>query len=957
MAMPEGQWRAGDPVDAAEKVMLERVASGQVFDGVDARPGQAAAGTVTVRAEVLRHLLTADDWPVDPKGVRLRHIRISGPLDLEAATVRCPLVLTDCHFDDPRPVAANFATIPLLRFRDCRLAGFSGDSLTVAGNLVLSASRFEGSVVLAGARIGGALQCSGTRIGADVKGNSLMCHGMNVRLSVHLNRKFAASGAIEMPRAEIGGEFICQDVHLGVNRTGMSLDAAGIRTGGALFLSDGFSTQGAVRLTGASIGGQLSCPGARLGADNGGNSLHCDGMRTGGSVNLDGGPAGGGFTSAGAVRLAGAEITGSLTCRGAQLGANGYGNALVADELRTSVAVLLEDGFAAAGAVRLAGAEIKGQLRFEGMQITGTDADGCSLACAGIRVGGPAHLTGGFSATGAIVLTGGEFGGTLRLSAAQLGSDLRQHSLVGDGIKVSRDMLLDEAGCTAGILLEGASIGGSLNCRGARLGVDRHQNSLVAGQLTAVGDVNLVNVIAAGAVIMPGARIGGLLTCRGARFAANTSGNALNCNGSKIVRAILLNKTPEGSPFIADGMVQLVSAETTGSLHCEGGRLTGPALRGSGLLADGMRIGGSAYLNDQFATAGSVSLRQASIGGSLNCGSATLGADAEQNALLADQVNVVGGVLLHQGFSTAGTISLQGAAIGGELRWEPAASVPGEVNLEGAHAQYLVDEWAAERHLGFWPAGKLRLAGFTYGGFAGYGQASVEQRLDWIRSQYDTQLHNAHLASSRGEKPGFTDGAPRGQAPPAASVPSRQGSTPPPFATQPYRQLSEVYRQAGQEDEARAVEIAMRRDMRKYGDLTLQRKALNWILDVTIRYGFNTGRALVGILALYVIVFLAFLAAQHQGSLIVASNLNNAELHPTAMRCVTGYPCFYPAGYAFDTVVPLINIHQTDFWQVNGNHAFGWAWVLGSWIATSLGWFLATLLVVGYTGLARQQYH
>jgi hypothetical protein len=73
--------------------------------------------------------------------------------------------------------------------------------------------------------------------------------------------------------------------------------------------------------------------------------------------------------------------------------------------------------------------------------------------------------------------------------------------------------------------------------------------------------------------------------------------------------------------------------------------------------------------------------------------------------------------------------------------------------------------------------------------------------------------------------------------------------------------------------------------------------------------GPSKSRALAGIAALYVIVFLAFLLAQHQGNLIAATNVQNPSLHPAALHCVTGYPCFYPAGYAFDLVVPLINIH------------------------------------------------
>jgi hypothetical protein len=177
----------------------------------------------------------------------------------------------------------------------------------------------------------------------------------------------------------------------------------------------------------------------------------------------------------------------------------------------------------------------------------------------------------------------------------------------------------------------------------------------------------------------------------------------------------------------------------------------------------------------------------------------------------------------------------------------------------------------------------------------------------------------------------------------------------PPFATQPYRHLADVYRSAGQDDDARIVEITLRRDLRKYGDLARPRRAVNWLLDVTIRYGYETRRALAGLAALYLLAFLASLAAQHQGDLIVATNVYNPALHPTALRCVSGYPCFYPAGYAFDLVVPLINIHQADFWHVNGHHWLGWIWVAGTWVITACGWFLATLLVVGYTGLARQQ--
>src|SRR5580700_9380199 len=108
MVVPEARWRAGDPLGAPEKLMLECVAGGEVFDGADGlrSPELVALGAGeqrrTVRAEVLRHLLTRTDWPADPKGVRVRRLRIGGLLDLAGAVVRCPLWMEDCDLVDPR---------------------------------------------------------------------------------------------------------------------------------------------------------------------------------------------------------------------------------------------------------------------------------------------------------------------------------------------------------------------------------------------------------------------------------------------------------------------------------------------------------------------------------------------------------------------------------------------------------------------------------------------------------------------------------------------------------------------------------------------------------------------------------------------------------------------------------------------------------------------------------------
>jgi hypothetical protein len=193
----------------------------------------------------------------------------------------------------------------------------------------------------------------------------------------------------------------------------------------------------------------------------------------------------------------------------------------------------------------------------------------------------------------------------------------------------------------------------------------------------------------------------------------------------------------------------------------------------------------------------------------------------------------------------------------------------------------------------------------------------VKQRLGWIQSQY-------------------------------------QGDKRADFAAQPYEQLADMYRRAGQECEAREVAIARRRDLRTYGNLRPYRKFGNWFLDITIRYGYQTWRAAV----LLAVVFVAFLVlsivGQHQHVIVPTGDTTGLQSMPTATQCTSNYPCFYPFGYTVDTVIPIINVHQADYWRPNGHAPSGWLWVVGAWGATAAGWALATLLIAGYTGLVRQ---
>jgi len=163
-----------------------------------------------------------------------------------------------------------------------------------------------------------------------------------------------------------------------------------------------------------------------------------------------------------------------------------------------------------------------------------------------------------------------------------------------------------------------------------------------------------------------------------------------------------------------------------------------------------------------------------------------------------------------------------------------------------------------------------------------------------------------------------------------------------------------MYRQGGQDSEAREVAIARRRDLRTFGNLNWYRRFGNWFLDQTISYGYQTWRAAAGLAAVFVAFLVLSIAGQHQHVIVPTTDVTGLHPVPTATRCTSDYPCFYPFGYTVDTVIPIINVHQADHWGPDGHAPAGWLWVAAAWGATAAGWALATLLVAGYTGLVRQ---
>ena len=475
-------------------------------------------------------------------------------------------------------------------------------------------------------------------------------------------------------------------------------------------------------------------------------------------------------------------------------------------------------------------------------------------------------------------------------------------------------MSLGEEFTAAGaVFLAEADIAGSLVCLGARLtGRDKDGHALYATGIKVGGNVLLgEGFTAAGAVFLAGADIAGQLACSGARL-TGSEGNALAATRMKVGGDVLLD---EG--FTAAGAIQLAGVDITGGLACSGARLAGCDKDGYALSAVGIKVGGDVLLGEGF-TARAVCLAKADIAGMLSCDGAHLTRRGKDGYALYAPLIKCENISLGEGFTAGGAISLSSARLSGSLgvmptrlagneedtdqaekvsldashaqitgvlRWQPAEQVRGQVSLQGVAVGELADDWSDERAdaNGYWPSGgRLNLDGFTYDRFGAGPQASVKQRLAWIRSQYRR----------------------------SAPDPSWHA-----YAPQPYEQLAAVYRQAGQDAQARQVAIARSADLRKYGNLSRYRRFGDWFLDKTIKYGYQTWRPpAAGLAVLYCAFWLLATIAQHTHAIVPVGNIEGLNPVPSATTCASNYPCFVPAGYAVNVVVPLINVRQAQYW-------------------------------------------
>ena len=401
-----------------------------------------------------------------------------------------------------------------------------------------------------------------------------------------------------------------------------------------------------------------------------------------------------------------------------------------------------------------------------------------------------------------------------------------------------------------------------------------------------------------------------------------------------------------------EGEVRLSGANINGNFTCRAATLENPG--GNALIADGITVTGGVFLDNDFAAKGEVRLVGGTIGGDLGCRKASFD-NTEKDALSLDGVTVRGDVFLDEGFAAKGKVSLVGAQIDGDLScydatfearspdedafnaermnvkglflWRLERAPVGVVSLDHAHVGRLVDDARS------WPApGKLDLDGFTYDSLAWDAPVGWRERRRWLELQSKKD-----------------------------------------FRPKPYEQLVAVLRRMGHERDARQIAIAKQDAYLKRGDPSRRRRLWMGFLRATIRYGYEPWRAL-GYMAFAVFfAWMIFSNAYHYG--VMHPSKERVYLHD----CYTGqmssckgwstfdrrwsrepihlpadYPEFNSFVYSVDTFLPIVDLHQENYWLPSGDKRWGWFFRLYLWLHIAVGWLLSTVAVFGLTGIIKK---
>jgi hypothetical protein len=152
----------------------------------------------------------------------------------------------------------------------------------------------------------------------------------------------------------------------------------------------------------------------------------------------------------------------------------------------------------------------------------------------------------------------------------------------------------------------------------------------------------------------------------------------------------------------------------------------------------------------------------------------------------------------------------------------------------------------------------------------------------------------------------------------------------------------------------------MENSRRKFGNLNYLTWLWQWILRLTIGYGYRPWYALLWSIGVVAFGWVLFWSGYRAGAITPTDK--DAYARFENYYCPADnhgepppyYPRFSSLVYAVDTFLPIITFGQKDHWTPNSSAGADGAWLRRYlWMHIGLGWLLTTLFVAGLTPIVR----
>jgi len=308
------------PLTRAERKVRHAFHTGHDIDmrprRVPGRGGQQAGPRPAVRGEMLTAILCGEAGQSNGARLALRGARITGQLDLSYARVGRPIILRDCHLDEP--VLLTEARLGGLTLDGSCFPALHAPNLELDGDLGLRHASCAGTVDLTGGHLHRDVRLEGAQLGRGESGDvALAADHVTVEGSVDCHGGFAAAGTVSMTGARVHGTLRLDDARITcAGEHEVAFNGDGMTVGHHLN-GQRLCTAGEVRLVDVSIASTLELRGAKL-VNPGGVALRLDRAEISSSLYCDYG-----FTSIGEVCAIGAHVRGTVYFNNAEIGRPG----------------------------------------------------------------------------------------------------------------------------------------------------------------------------------------------------------------------------------------------------------------------------------------------------------------------------------------------------------------------------------------------------------------------------------------------------------------------------------------------------------------------------------------------------------------------------------------------------------------------------------------------------------